>query len=30
MFKSASFPKDAAGGLNTACPSTFTACVAGL
>ncbi|MDZ5461545.1 hypothetical protein [Azohydromonas lata] len=30
MFKSASFPKDAAGGLNTACPTLFTACVAGL
>ncbi|WP_156901353.1 hypothetical protein [Azohydromonas australica] len=27
MWKSASFPKDAAGGLSTTCPSTFTSCV---
>ncbi|WP_298234964.1 beta-galactosidase [uncultured Azohydromonas sp.] len=27
MWKSSSFPKDAAGGLSTACPSTFASCV---
>lgn len=27
MFKSTSFTKDAAGGLNTACPTTFYSCV---
>ena len=27
MFKSSSFPKDAAGGLSTVCPTTFASCV---
>ncbi|NML16645.1 hypothetical protein [Azohydromonas caseinilytica] len=30
MFKSASFPKDAAGGLATTCPATFVSCVSKL
>jgi hypothetical protein len=30
MFRSATFPQDAAGGLNTACPTLFTACVPAL
>ena len=30
MFKSSTFPKDAAGGLTTACPTTFASCVSKL
>jgi hypothetical protein len=30
MWKSSTFPKDAAGGLSTTCPTTFASCVSKL